>query len=116
MKMKIRSKRPRRCSFCGKSESQVGKLLAGPKVHICDACVGVCNGILKAVPNTFAGGWDKMTDEQLLGVLKPTAATVDGTRAVLQSQVEMLRQRGVSWEAIGGALGTSRQAAWECFS
>ena len=114
--MKIMAKRPLRCSFCGKPESDVGKLLAGPKVHIRDACVGVCNGILEAVPGTFAGGWDKMTDAQLLAALKPTAATLDGTRAVLQSQVEMLRQRGVSWEAIGGALGTSRQAAWERFS
>ena len=44
-----------RCSFCGKSDKEVGKLLAGPKVFICDACVGVCNGILEAVPATFRG-------------------------------------------------------------
>jgi hypothetical protein len=104
-----------RCSFCGKPDKEVGRLLAGPKVFICDACVGVCNGILEAVPATFAG-WDAMSDEQLLGALKPSAATVDGTRAVLQSQVETLRRRGVSWEAIGSALGVSRQAAWERFS
>jgi hypothetical protein len=113
--MKIMAKRHLRCSFCGKSDSEVGKLLAGPKVYICDACVGVCMAILEATPRTFAG-WDAMTDEQLLSSLKPTAATVDGTRAVLQSQVQMLRQRGVRWETIGGALGISRQAAWERFS
>ena len=113
--MKIIPKRALRCSFCGKSEREVAKLLAGPKVHICDACVDVCNGILEALPRTFAG-WDAMTDEQLLASLKPAAATVDATRALLQSQVETLRQRAVSWEAIGGALGISRQAAWERFS
>ena len=113
--MKIIPKRALRCSFCGKSEREVTKLLAGPKVHICDACVDVCNGILEALPRTFAG-WDAMTNEQLLASLKPAAATVDATRALLQSQVETLRQRGVSWEAIGGALGISRQAAWERFS
>ena len=113
--MKIIPKRALRCSFCGKSEREVAKLLAGPKVHICDACVDVCNGILEALPRTFAG-WDAMTNEQLLASLKPAAATVDATRALLQSQVETLRQRGVSWEAIGGALGISRQAAWERFS
>ena len=113
--MKIIPKRALRCSFCGKSEREVAKLLAGPKVHICDACVDVCNGILEALPRTFAG-WDAMTNEQLIASLKPTAATVDATRALLQSQVETLRQRGVSWEAIGGALGISRQAAWERFS
>ena len=109
--MKIIPKRALRCS----SEREVTKLLAGPKVHICDACVDVCNGILEALPRTFAG-WDAMTNEQLIASLKPAAATVDATRALLQSQVETLRQRGVSWEAIGGALGISRQAAWERFS
>jgi hypothetical protein len=108
-------KRRLRCSFCGKSERDVGKLLAGPKVFICDACVGVCTRILEAAPNTFAG-WDAMSDEQLLAALKPAAATVEGTRAVLRSHVDVLRRRGVSWELIGGALGISRQAAWERFS
>lgn len=113
--MKLIPKRRLRCSFCGKSEREVAKLLAGPKVHICDACVGVCNRILDAAPETFAG-WDTVTDEQLLAALKPAAASVDATRAVLQSQVETLRRRGITWEAIGAALGISRQAAWERFS
>jgi uncharacterized phage-like protein YoqJ len=67
------------------------------------------------MPAAFAG-WDAMTDEQLLESLKPSAATVDAVRAVLQNQVEALRKREVSWAAIGDALGISRQAAWECFS
>jgi hypothetical protein len=89
--------------------------MAGPKAHICDACVGVCNRILDAMPKTFAG-WEAMTDTQLLAALKPAAASVEATRAVLQTQVDTLRRRGISWEAIGGALGVSRQAAWERFS
>jgi hypothetical protein len=113
--MKLVPKRRLRCSFCGKSERDVAKLLAGPKVHICDACIGVCNRILEATPAT-SGGWDVVSDERLLAALKPAAASVDATRAVLQSQVGTLRRRGVSWDAIGRALGTSRQAAWERFS
>lgn len=105
-----------KCSFCGKRAGEVGRLLAGPKVHICDACVGVCVKILDAVPADFTDGWDSMSDARLLDALKPTAATVDGTRAVLQAQVEALRKRGISWDVIGGALGISRQAAWERFS
>ncbi len=112
--MKIILKRPR-CSFCGKSAGEVSKLIAGLKVFICDACVGVCDAILAATPQTFAG-WDAMTDQQLLASLQPSAASVDATRAVLTLQVGTLRQRGVSWEAIGRALGVSRQAAWERFS
>jgi len=68
------------------------------------------------VPTTFANGWEAMSEPQLLDALQPTAATVDGTRAVLQAQVEELRKRSVSWDAIGGALGISRQAAWERFA
>ena len=79
------------------------------------SCAGQANKILEAMPAAFAG-WDAMTDEQLLESLKPSAATVDAVRAVLQNQVEALRKREVSWAAIGVALGISRQAAWECFS
>ena len=108
-------KKPLKCSFCGKTEKDVGRLIGGPSVHICDGCVGACNKILEATPSSFAG-WDKMTDAQLLDGLKTAEATVEATRAVLQAQIEELRRRNVSWEAIGKALGVSRQAAWERFS
>jgi hypothetical protein len=104
-----------RCSFCGKKAADVAKLLGGPNVHICDACVGVCNKILDATPATFSG-WDAMTDEQLLQSLQPSIATVEATRSVLQTQIDTLRRRGTSWSAIGSAIGISRQAAWERFS
>ena len=34
------------CSFCGKSHSEVRKLIAGPGVYICDSCISLCKGIL----------------------------------------------------------------------
>ena len=34
------------CSFCGKSHSEVRKLIAGPGVYICDSCINVCKNIL----------------------------------------------------------------------
>ena len=34
------------CSFCGKSQSEVKKMVAGPGVYICDNCINVCKGIL----------------------------------------------------------------------
>ena len=34
------------CSFCGKDETQVSKLVAGPKVYICDACVATAHQIM----------------------------------------------------------------------
>lgn len=35
-----------RCSFCGKSESMVHKLIEGPGVFICDECIGLCNNLI----------------------------------------------------------------------
>ena len=34
------------CSFCGKSQHEVRKLIAGPSVFICDECVDLCNAII----------------------------------------------------------------------
>jgi ATP-dependent Clp protease ATP-binding subunit ClpX len=44
------------CSFCGKTQRQVKKLIAGPGVYICDECIDLCNEIIDeelAVPPTF---------------------------------------------------------------
>src|SRR6187397_2193257 len=34
------------CSFCGKSQHEVRKLIAGPSVYVCDECVALCNDII----------------------------------------------------------------------
>src|SRR5574340_667791 len=36
-----------KCSFCGKSQKQVKKLIAGPGVYICDECIDLCNEIME---------------------------------------------------------------------
>jgi len=44
------------CSFCGKSQRQVKKLIAGPGVYICDECIDLCNEIIDeelTVPSSF---------------------------------------------------------------
>src|SRR6266853_3724307 len=44
------------CSFCGKSQRQVKKLIAGPGVYICDECIDLCNEIIDeelTTPATF---------------------------------------------------------------
>ena len=45
------------CSFCGKSQNEVRKLVAGPSVHICDECIELCKNIL--VEELDAGGGRK---------------------------------------------------------
>jgi len=46
------------CSFCGKSQHEVRKLIAGPSVFICDECVDLCNDIIREEVQE-AGGDDK---------------------------------------------------------
>ena len=40
------------CSFCGKSQHEVKKLIAGPNVFICDECVDLCTDIIKEESKT----------------------------------------------------------------
>jgi len=109
------------CSFCGKSERGVAKLIAGPSVFICDGCVGLCNGILRAEaahPSAQAQivELETMPTEQLLEWLKLQERFFEHAQAAMQDAVDTLRKREVSWAAIGEALGVSRQAAWDRFS
>ena len=109
------------CSFCGKNQTQVHKLIAGPTVFICDECVGLCNKII-AGPETTAEDLprmeniDAMSNEKLLHTLKLRGALFEYTRGGMQEIVDTLRKREVSWATIGEALGVSRQAAWDRFS
>ena len=50
-----------KCSFCGKSQKQVKKLIAGPGVYICDECIDLCNEIIEeelSEPSEFK--WDSL--------------------------------------------------------
>lgn len=50
-----------KCSFCGKTQDQVKKLIAGPEVYICDECVELCNEILD---EEFFEGKDKEAKDE----------------------------------------------------
>ncbi|MBA8796038.1 ATP-dependent Clp protease ATP-binding subunit ClpX [Friedmanniella endophytica] len=51
-----------KCSFCGKSQKQVKKLIAGPGVYICDECIDLCNEIIE---EEFSEGSDVGLLEEL---------------------------------------------------
>lgn len=44
-----------KCSFCGKGPDEVGKLITGPSVHICNECVDMCNEILREERTSVPG-------------------------------------------------------------
>ena len=53
------------CSFCGKSQHEVRKLIAGPSVFICDECVELCNDIIREeLEDTGEAGHDKLPKPQ----------------------------------------------------
>ncbi len=60
------------CSFCGKSQHEVKKLIAGPSVFICDECIELCNDIIRdeAAEATATGGGEKLpTPQEIRNIL-----------------------------------------------
>jgi ATP-dependent Clp protease ATP-binding subunit ClpX len=106
------------CSFCFKSQHQVKKLIAGPaSIYICDECVELCTEIIASRPAAKKSlPIQELPTERLLERLAPIEATVQGKGSQLQTVVDHLRSRDVSWAQIGQALGISRQSAWERFT
>ena len=50
-----------KCSFCGKTQKQVKKLIAGPGVYICDECIELCNEIIvEELSEASAGGFEEL--------------------------------------------------------
>ncbi len=55
-----------RCSFCGKAQEMVKKLIAGPKsVYICDECINVCNNIIESENYTDDLGYEDVKTEEI---------------------------------------------------
>ena len=104
------------CSFCGKSQNEVWKLVAGPGVYICDECFRLSRGALEEDEESPALGSMADDVDALLGQLRQAKATFDQLSRMLAPSVERLRAKDVSWARIGEALGMSRQSAWERFS
>ena len=115
-------KRLYRCSFCGKAQTEVKTLIAGPGVFICDECVQLCQTIIdkqagaqtpQEAPNPLLP--DNAPTENLLKTLAGYNGAFERIDASMQDMVDILREREVSWAMIGQALDVSRQAAWKRF-
>ena len=111
-----------RCSFCGKAQSEVKTLVAGPGVFICDECVQLCEAVIDQ--NTAAPPAREVLDsllpdnaptEKLLKTLAGYNGAFERIDAGMQDIVDILRDRGVSWATVGQTLAVSRQAAWKRF-
>ena len=114
-----RHQRVYRCSFCGKSQTEVKTLVAGPGVFVCDECVKLCQSVIDGErtvqdrPGSLLP--DNAPTERLLKILAGYNGAFEAVDGAMQDVVDTLREREVSWGAIGQALAVSRQAAWKRF-
>ena len=112
------------CSFCGKPNTQVAKLVAGPGVYICDECVALCQLVIGESQSSSKPGsvphlraWE-LTDDvnAVLESLPRIARAADQVEHDLAGWVGRARELGATWARIGEALGMTRQSAWARFS
>jgi hypothetical protein len=109
-----------RCFFCGKAQTEVKTLVAGPGVFICDECVQLCRPFMekknklttREVPSLLP---DNAPTDALLKTLAGYNGAFERIGAAMQDIADILREREVSWAIIGEALAVSRQAAWKRF-
>lgn len=84
------TKTTRYCSFCGKSEHEVRKLIAGPTVFICDECVELCVDIIRTAdksPATETAGEALVTPQQIRKVLDDYVIGQERAKKVLSVAV-----------------------------
>ena len=107
------------CSFCQKLNTEVGTLVAGPGVYICDECVDLCVQVIAGNPAVVPQlhPWERVTSaDEVLASLPRVSAAGAQVEQNLTGWVRRARELGVTWARIGAALGMTRQSAWERFS
>jgi hypothetical protein len=91
----------------------------GPGVFICSECVELCLLIIAEKPDERGTASSLLPDnaptEKLLKALAGYNGAFESVGAAMQDIVDILREREVSWAAIGQTLAVSRQAAWTRF-
>jgi ribosome-binding protein aMBF1 (putative translation factor) len=104
------------CSFCGKPNTAVKKLIAGAGVYICDECVALCQDILATETSTQEAASARVAFEnrpapEILEMLPAVARTADSVESDLRRWVVKLRAADTSWEDIASRLDMEPNAA-----
>ncbi len=110
------------CSFCGKPNTAVERLVAGPGVYICNECVGLCAEIVAETPRSTPeesaqrrSQYRSPSTEYILKVLPDLVRTADRIESELTRWIGLLRERGTDWRTIAGAAGVSIDATRQRF-
>lgn len=91
------------CSFCGKSQEEVKRLIAGPDVYICDECVSLCNEIIaqESVPEDVEDG-KLLTPEEIKNLLEDYVIGQHQAKKTLAVAVHNHYKRVFFAESLGG--------------
>jgi hypothetical protein len=110
------------CSFCGKPDSKVQQLVAGPGVYICNECVELSTTIIEDAAHTSAeesarrrSQFYDRSPEDVLAMLPALARSAARVEAELAGWIGRLREQGTDWQTIAGAAGMSADAARQRF-
>jgi hypothetical protein len=110
------------CSFCGKPDSAVERLVAGPGVYICNECIELSAAIVESAARTTAeesarrrAEYYERSSEDILALLPALARSASRVEGELAGWVGRLRARGSDWHAIADAVGMTVDAARERF-
>jgi hypothetical protein len=115
------------CSFCGKPNTEVAALVAGPGVYICSECVALAQEVIDATATATATAtaaalpqlapWQQIHDlDAVLENLPRIARAGAQVEESLTRWVGRGRELGATWARVGAALGMTRQSAWARFS
>jgi len=106
------------CSFCGKHGTPDTRFVGGLGAMMCVECLERYHERLQSpaeVTRMRRPPWEEMSDAELLATLPALVRSAEQANRFIADWVDLIRERHVSWAAIGAALGVSRQAAWERF-
>jgi hypothetical protein len=81
------------CSFCGKSQHEVRKLIAGPSVFICDECVELCNDIIREEVQESAFAAAGLTDGHADAFIEWLSANIEQLRPISEEEDEWFKEQ-----------------------
>lgn len=110
------------CSFCGKPDTTVQRLVAGPGVYICNECIDLSATIVEDTAETTpeessrrrSEYYDRST-EDILATLPALVRSADRVESESAGWINRLRERGSEWQTIARAIGMSVEAARQRF-
>jgi hypothetical protein len=104
------------CTFCGKTQKEVKKLIAGPGVYICDECIGLCNDILQeegVAPKKAAHDQAPSVETSPVDVLLSILGGMARTSSTMEQRVGLwakkLRDRGVTRAQLARTVGVTEE-------